>query len=214
MTGGTATDHRSNRVLTTVIVASALVVAAVFVTFRSNWHLYSIPAASMEPTLLVGDHMLAGNGPFRPDEIGRGEVIVFLTEDNVNFVKRVIGIGGDRVQMVDGAVVLNGETLPTEAVGQYETEDHYGQKSSTPMMRETLDGRSYETLDTRPDVAGDNTKLFVVPEDHVFVLGDNRDNSSDSRFQIGFVPVKRIVGIVRTIYWSPKRGGVGPYPVR
>jgi signal peptidase I len=214
MTGGTVADHRSNRVLTTVIVACALVVVAVFVFFRTNWHLYSIPAASMEPTILVGDHMLAENGPFRRNEIGRGEVIVFLTEGNVNFVKRVIGIGGDRVRMVDGKVVLNGEALATEAMGEYETENHFGRKTGVPMMRETLDGRSYETLDMKPDSAADNTELFVVPEDHVFVLGDNRDNSSDSRFQIGFVPVERIVGIARTIYWSPKRGGLGPFPVR
>ena len=197
-----------------VLVVCAGFVGALFTFVHVNWHLYSIPAASMEPTLRVGDHMMASKGPFEPAEIHRGEVIVFLN-DGTSFVKRAIAVGGDQIQMVDGRVYLNGEALPTRQISDYETNDHRGQALTVRRLEESLDGRTYETLDMRDDAGGDNTRSYIVPENHLFVMGDNRDNSSDSRFGIGFVAVDDIVGIARTIYWSPKRGNhLGPVTVR
>ena len=197
-----------------VLVVCAGFVGALFTFVHVNWHLYSIPAASMEPTLRVGDYMMASKGPFESTEIHRGEVIVFL-KGGTSFVKRAIAVGGDQIQMVDGTVYLNREALPTRQISDYETNDHRGQASTVRRLEESLDGRTYETLDMRDDAGGDNTRPYIVPENHIFVMGDNRDNSSDSRFGIGFVAVDDIVGIARTIYWSPKRGNhLGPVPVR
>ncbi len=204
----------SNRKVVAVLGVFSVVAIGLFAGFKWKWHLFSIPSGAMEPTLLVGDNMVAENGPFSPDEIRRGEVVVFQTRDDVNFVKRVIGIGGDRVQVIGGRVHLNGGPVPASDAGTYEILDPYDRPLSVPLIEETLDGRTYGTLDIREGDAGDDTALFIVPDGHVFVMGDNRDNSSDSRFEVGFVPVERIVGIARTIYWSPKRGGAGTYPVR
>jgi len=197
-----------------VLAACAAVAVSLFAFFAVNWHLYSIPSGSMEPTLLVGDNMVAEKGPFATDEIGRGEVVVFLNRNDISFVQRVIGIGGDRVQMVGGRVHLNGTALPTASAGDFQLEEPDGGTRSVALIEETLGGRTYGTLDIREGGGGDDTPVFTVPDGHVFVLGDNRDNSNDSRFQVGFVPVERIVGIARRIYWSPKRGGAGTYPVR
>ena len=209
-------DGKSNRVITLALAAGVVAAIAIFVLFRVNWHLYSIPSGSMEPTLRVGDHMLVRKGEFAPDEIRRGDVVVFLTENNVTFVQRVIGIGGDNVRMIDGAVHLNRTKLRTARLDDYELADARGSVTHVRrILEENRDGRSYETLDLRADSQGDNTRMFSVPPGHVFVLGDNRDNANDSRFGAGYVPVDRIAGIARTIYWSPKRENpIRPVAVR
>jgi len=214
MTDGAASARdRSNTVIVVLTICAGLV-GSLYVFLHMNWHIYFIPAGSMEPTLRVGDNILARNGPFEPEEIRPGEVILFAY-DGTTYVRRVVGVSGDRIQVTGGALHINGEAVPAKAIGEFELSGSGRLVGMAQLIEERLDGRTYETLDIIADASGDDTDLFVVPEAHVFVMGDNRDYSHDSRFEIGFVPVEQIVGIARTIYWSPRRGDhVGPIPVR
>jgi len=198
------------------LIFIAVAFTAMTILFRANWHFYSIASGSMEPTLRVGDYLAARNGPFEPDEISRGEVIVYLqAEQNIPFISRLIGKGGDRIQMIDGMIYLNGDALPVSPLDDYQLQEPGIRVSTVRRFEEVLDGRRYETLNLRDDGAGDNTGVIEIPEGHVFVMGDNRDNANDSRFGAGFVPAEKIIGKARTIYWSPSRESpVGPIPVR
>jgi signal peptidase I len=211
-----AQKNRTPAWLKFALIFIAVAFTAMMILFRANWHFYSIAAGSMEPTLRVGDYLAARNGPFEADEISRGEVIVYLQAGgNIPFISRLIGKGGDRIQMIGGMVYLNGDALKIASLDDYELHEPGGRVSSVRRFEETLDGKRYETLDIRNDSGGDNTKAFDIPEGHVFVLGDNRDNSNDSRFGAGFIPLDRIIGKARTIYWSPARDSpFGPIPVR
>ncbi|EJB03137.1 signal peptidase I [Rhizobium sp. BK619] len=164
---------------------------------------FTIPSSSMLPNLRSGDYMFAqkyvygysrysfpyGFGPEHrmfghgPD---RGDVVVFRGSMNPggDFVKRVVGLPGDRIQMKSGILYLNGSAVEREPVG-----DLTYQSVTVHAFKETLpSGRSYTIVEQVDDARGDNTKEFIVPDGHYFVLGDNRDNSLDSRFDMGFVP--------------------------
>lgn len=164
---------------------------------------FTIPASSMLPTLRSGDYMFAqkyvygysrysfpyGLGPahrmfgHRPE---RGDVVIFRQpmDPRIDFVKRVVGLPGDRIQISSGVLYLNGATVKREPAGivTYESQTAHAFKETLPS------GRSYMIIETDDDGRGDNTREFTVPDGHYFVLGDNRDNSLDSRFYMGFVP--------------------------
>lgn len=173
---------------------------------------YSIPAGSMKPTLLVGDYVIAVRGSGAPE---RGQVVTFRhpTTGTV-FVKRVIGLPGDRIQMVDGVVVINGQAAVLTPAGFFEevmapqgpmgglprcSNGAVGQGAicQKRIQTEVLpDGTTQTILDIGPSPM-DHTAEFTVPAGSVFVLGDNRDNSIDSRFAqsvggMGFVPVENL----------------------
>lgn len=175
---------------------------------------FSIPAGSMLPTLRVGDYLVASKfdygysqfslpmGDYLPAfQIGktapkRGDLILFrLPRDpSIVFIKRVIGLEGDRVQVRNGIVYLNDVALERQRVGDYRITEDQGEAADATEYRETLpDGRSYEIIEFGDDTMSDNTVVFTVPPGHCFVLGDNRDNSADSRFTVGYLPYGNII---------------------
>ncbi len=186
---------------------------------------FNIPSSSMVPTLLVGDYLFVSKYaygyskhslPFSPPlfdgrilarEPERGDVIVFKvpSDNRTDYIKRLIGLPGDTIQMRHGQVVLNGEPVPRERVGDFVSEGPFGQERAVPQYRETLpNGVSYMTLDTVPDGMEDNTGVYEVPEGHYFMMGDNRDNSRDSRVPgaVGYVPFENLVGRAEIIFFS------------
>jgi signal peptidase I len=190
---------------------------------------FTIPSDSMEPGLQSGDYMVVskfdyglsrfslpiapplGDGRLFARTPRRGDVIVFkLPRDNsTDFVKRLIGLPGDRVQVVHGVVWLNGRPLTQAPLGLVRDPDNPGR--IVMQMRETLpDGRSYLTFHEDADHEGENTDVFVVPEGQYFFMGDNRDNSADSRWPrdvgVGFVPAANLEGRARMILVSWKPG--------
>jgi len=205
-------------------VIYAALIAIVIRTFL--FQPFNIPSASMEGTLLVGDYLFvekfsygysrytfpfggwpfggALHGRFMARAPTRGDVIVFkYPQDNsTDFIKRLIGMPGDTIQMRDGTLYINGKAVPKVRVGDYvETVD--GEVHHVPQYRETLpNGKSYLTLDRDPEGALDNTDVFKVPSGHYFMMGDNRDNSDDSRAAVGYVPAENLEGKAEIRFFS------------
>jgi len=139
----------------------------------------------------------------------RGDVAVFKlpTNTDIDYIKRVIGLPGDRIQVRDGVLFINGTAVPKEPIGTYENANQEvgTGPAEVPMFRETLpNGVEYTVLDATPNGGADNTIEYVVPEGHYFMMGDNRDNSQDSRFlnQVGYVPIENFVGRAEIIFFS------------
>ncbi len=223
-------------------VVYALLLAGVIRTlfFQPFW----IPSGSMMPTLLIGDFLFVNKMaygysryscpfamcPFEGRILARmphrGDVVVFKHPTNgTDYIKRLIGLPGDTVQVKDGVLFINGEALPQAPDGQFvETYAPQGPMRSMPrcMNRpvepggECITDRAIETLpggqehmilNIETDGFGDNTQVFTVPEGEFFFMGDNRDNSMDSRFPrsaggVGFVPFQNLVGRADRVIFS------------
>ena len=137
----------------------------------------------------------------------RGDVAVFKlpTDTDIDYIKRVIGLPGDRVQMRDGVLFINGQAVKKERIEDYVDASEPGLTAPVPQFRETLpNGVQYRVLDTNPNGAADNTDVYVVPDGHYFMMGDNRDNSQDSRYLdvVGYVPIENYVGRADIIFFS------------
>jgi signal peptidase I len=207
----------------------AAVVFAVFVAKGAVAEPFYVPSASMEPTLLIGDALLASKFPYGysaaslPIHITvpatgrlfgelpkRGDVVVFRWPGDTSqvWVKRVIGLPGDRVQMRNGQVWINGAPAPLKADGLGEAEQDNGTGQVAQRYIETLpDGVAHPIFKLRMNGVLDNTAEVTVPPDHLFVMGDNRDNSADSRVPVtdggvGLLPVSDLVGRVDAIVGS------------
>jgi signal peptidase I len=213
------------------VIIQALILALVIRTFL--FQPFSIPSGSMRPTLLEGDYLFVSKFsygyshyslPFAPDIFSgriwgsapkRGDVVVFKfpPDPSLDYIKRVIGLPGDRVQMKDDRLYINDTVVPRVKVGQIDNPDITEVDRPVDVYRETLpNGVSYDTLDLTPDGLGDNTREFVVPPGHYFMMGDNRDNSSDSRFSVGYVPAENLVGHANVIFFSIA-GGASPLEI-
>ncbi|NMG39071.1 signal peptidase I [Chelativorans sp. ZYF759] len=194
---------------------------------------FSIPSGSMRPTLLEGDYLFVTKWaygysrhslPFSPNlfsgriwgaEPQRGDVAVFKYPPNpsLDYIKRVIGLPGDVVQMREGVLHINGEPIPREMIGVVEDVDITELARPVEVWRETMpNGVTYDTLDLTPNSIGDNTRAFEVPQGHFFMMGDNRDNSTDSRFSVGYVPYDHLVGRANIIFFSMS-GGASPLEI-
>jgi signal peptidase I len=203
------------------VIVQALILATVIRTVL--FQPFTIPSGSMMPTLLVGDYIFVNKFaygfskyslPFSLDlfegrifksEPTRGDVVVFRFPPNpsVDYIKRLVGLPGDRIQVKDGVLYVNGKAVPKVADGAFTSDYSKDPGHNIPVFRETLDnGKTYDTLDESPVSLGDNTPEYLVPPDHYFMMGDNRDNSADSRFDVGFVPAENLVGRASVIFFS------------
>ncbi len=223
-------------------IVYAVAIAVVVRTFL--YEPFNIPSGSMKPTLLVGDYLFVSKFaygysrhslPFSPP-IGdgrlfgalpeRGDVAVFKLPSNnrTDYIKRIVGLPGDRIQVKEGVLYINDQEVQRSPIDDFVDDGPGGRMScrallqsepsadgSVKRFRETIpamgDGAeavSFTVLDECPDGSGeyDNTTVFTVPEDHVFAMGDNRDNSLDSRAKVGYVPIENLVGRAEIIFFS------------
>jgi signal peptidase I len=137
----------------------------------------------------------------------RGDVAVFKlpTDTEIDYIKRVIGLPGDRIQMRDGVLYINDVAVKKERIEDYVDQDSEFAGVPVPQYVETLpNGVSYRVLDSTPVGGLDNTEVYTVPADHYFMMGDNRDNSTDSRVldHVGYVPVENFVGRADILFFS------------
>lgn len=208
------------------LVKDLLIIGTIWVTFTTfAFAAYHIPSESMQPTLEVGDRIFVNKFvygyshhslPFSPDVFDgripegapdRGEVVVFEDpqQDNTTFIKRVIGMPGDRVQMRDGRLWINDQPVERRLVRVLTYEEFRGGMVRVSEYEEILPGGNRHLIYERSDNDRfDETRQFIVPEGHVFAMGDNRDNSKDSRASDGFgmVAIEQIVGRAEIISFS------------
>ncbi|MGE3645633.1 MAG: signal peptidase I [Beijerinckiaceae bacterium] len=217
---------------TVKVIVQALLIALVIRTVL--FQPFNIPSGSLIPTLLIGDYLFVSKYsygyskhslPFSPDLFKgrilasapkRGDIAVFkLPRDgSTDYIKRVIGLPGDKIQMINGRLYINGKVLKREPVAnQYATTDAFGRLRKVPTYRETNpEGLSYTIIERDGDTGFyDNTQVFEVPANQYFMMGDNRDNSTDSRVPpgdggVGPVPFENFVGRAEIIFFSVEEG--------
>jgi len=210
-------------------VVIALLIALVIRTLL--FQPFTIPSGSMEPTVMPGDYVIIDKYAYGYSQYSlpialplwhgrifdhapkRGDIIVFkLPRDpHIDYIKRLIGLPGDRIQVSRGVVYINGKALPREQMSMGVETGPYGLTHPVERFRETMpNGKTYVTNSYGPDGDADNTGVYVVPAKSYFFMGDNRDNSADSRFPesvgVGYVPEENLVGRASFVLLSWKDG--------
>lgn len=189
---------------------------------------FRIPSESMLPNLLVGDYLFVSkysygysrySFPFAPRLFSgrilasppqRGDVAVFRLplHDAEDYIKRVIGLPGDTIQMIGGVLHINGQPIARERLDDFALQEN-GKPRAARRWRETLpNGVKYTIVDLIEGGPGDDTLVYRVPADHYFMMGDNRDDSADSRMlsMVGYVPFENLVGRAEFIFFSVGSG--------
>ncbi len=208
--------------LKTVVVAVAI--AMVIRTFA--YEPFNIPSGSMKPTLLVGDYLFVSKmsygysryslpfglplipGRVMFSEPERGDVAVFKlpTDQTTDYIKRIVGLPGDKLQVIKGILHINGKAVKRRHAGEFvERDEISGQFRRIPRYIETLpNGRQHFILEETDDGFADNTQIYTVPDGHYFGMGDNRDRSQDSRFldAVGYIPRQNLVGRAEVKFFS------------
>jgi signal peptidase I len=218
------------RTISSAVLAALLLVLFALLIRTFLFQPFNIPSGAMKPAFLVGDHFFVSKFrygytnyslPFSPrlfsgrifaSEPHRGDVVVFrLPRDPAtDYVKRVVGLPGDTIQMINGVLYINGQPAKRERIEDF-VETEGGRTVSIKQWRETLpNGVSYATLDLVDNGLYDNTSVYKVPAGHYFMLGDNRDNSTDSRTGserggVGTVPLENLIGPAAIIFLSIDR---------
>ncbi|GCE84799.1 signal peptidase I [Komagataeibacter diospyri] len=214
----------------TVVIAGILAISVRTVLFEP----FNIPSGSMIPTLQVGDYVwvakysygysryaLPGSpnlfeGRIFSSAPHRGDVAVFrFTKDtSIDYIKRIVGLPGDTVQMREGKLFLNGQQVPREPEGEYTAIDEHRTHMDGERYREILPGSgghgpvAHDILKLTDEGGKNDTPEYVVPPGYFFAMGDNRDDSADSRFMgdepqdLGFVPMENLVGQAKWIFMS------------
>jgi signal peptidase I len=209
------------------VIVHALIIALIIRTFL--FQPFNIPSGSMKETLLVGDYLFVSkysygysmySMPFSPplftgrifgSQPDRGDVVVFRLpkDDSTDYIKRVIGLPNDRIQMIQGLLHINGVPVKRERIEDYIETEESDRAIRVKRWRETLpNGVTYTTLDLQDNGFYDNTQEYVVPPGQFFMMGDNRDNSTDSRVlsQVGYVPFQNLIGRAQIIFFSVAEG--------
>lgn len=205
-----------NDTVQTVFFAFLIAIAVRVAVFEP----FNIPSGSMKPTLLVGDYLFVSkysygysrysfplglvpfSGRIWESQVERGDVAVFRKppENEIDYIKRIIGLPGDRIQVMKGILHINGEAVKRERVEDFVV-DSYG-RTAVQYIETLPNGRTHRILEDEGDKGRlDDTVEHVVPDGHYFAMGDNRDNSSDSRV-IGFVPAENMVGRAEILFFS------------
>jgi signal peptidase I len=208
-------------------IAYALLIAVGVRTFA--YEPFTIPSGSMLPTLLVGDYLFVSkfsygfsryslpfslpliSGRLLASEPARGDVAVFkLPKDNkTDYIKRLVGLPGDRIQVREGRLYINDKIVERELVGEVELTERGGFTRRVKEYLETLPNGAQHRIWERSDSQYlDNTQVYVVPEGHYFAMGDNRDSSQDSRVlnAVGYVPFENLVGRADVLFFSKEEG--------
>lgn len=201
----------------------AIFLALVIRTFA--FEPFNIPSGSMLPTLLVGDYIFVSKYSYGYGEYSfpfgvtdfegrlfdaqpeRGDVAVFRQPKNTNidYIKRIVGLPGDRIQVIEGILHINGQPVMRTKDGIEQMENIFGRYADFAEYTETLpNGVAHKIIEVSDDQHLDNTDVFTVPADHYFAMGDNRDNSQDSRVmsQVGFIPKENLIGRAEFIFFS------------
>lgn len=186
---------------------------------------FNIPSGSMIPTLLVGDYLFVSkysygysryslplglplfSGRVLSSPPERGDVAVFKypRDNKTDYIKRIVGLPGDRIQMRQGVLYINGTAVERQRVEDFAERSPFGGTMRIPQYIETLpNGRQHRILEITDNGPFDNTREYVVPAGHYFAMGDNRDNSADSRdpSAVGFVPAENLVGRAEFLFFS------------
>ena len=208
--------------IVTLVIALFLALGFRSVAFEP----FHIPSGSMKDNLLIGDYLFVSkytygysrfSFPFgfplfkgrvlQIEEPKRGDVVVFRlpTNTHIDYIKRIIGLPGDHIQLKDGIVYINGAPLAREKMSDFSDDEDKHNIKTIPRFHETMpEGQIIEILKQQQHGAADNTQMYEVPAGHYFMMGDNRDNSHDSRYleDVGYVPEENLIGRAQFIFFS------------